>query len=163
MSASEIISLFALIISICSAIFAFLKWQSANREQILRLRPQIYIINIAPSVKERSLESEISFSNCGLLPASEVAVSGSFEIDGTKLDGPKDALSHAIVVPNQTLKSHINLYLPKEFILNEKHKIFATVRIDYQNTKRKYFYEVKNKYDPTDNKWHILDAHIDDD
>jgi hypothetical protein len=150
----------AIIISLLSVVFTASKWASEKKEQKLRLRPQIYIEDIInTNFTSNSLMLKITIKNVGLLPAKNMTILRTIRTDNYETSLGGEHPSKGLIVPNQTLfntpiitgQAFINIF-------NSKTEAHLVIRIDYESGDNKYFYEVRNLFDPIGRRWAMLEG-----
>jgi hypothetical protein len=150
-----VLGIIAIIIAVFSA--GFTGWMAlmSFREQKVRLRPHVYIDRIDTSDKNDILEGLTSISNCGLLPATNLTITGKISLsNGVEI--PAQAESNVILVPNQVIKNRFAVKNPtRASVLSGELELNVLYRLDYHSDKNEYYYEAVFTCNPINKHWII--------
>jgi hypothetical protein len=172
-SISISISIFSIVIALISVAFAGAKWYMANKEQVLRLRPIIYLHKPEQVISNENFKISCSMTNVGILPAKVIQTTGyeilptkdkDFLIDKSAIEAmrtPSIGDREIIIVPNQSIVVHPFVLTPRnlgEAIFAGKITLQVKIRIDYKDFNRKFFYWLLVEFDPVEKSWNYIDG-----
>lgn len=148
----------AIVIALLSA--GFTGWMAVMnfREQKVRLRPHVYIDKIDTSDKNGVLEGVTHISNCGLLPAKNLGITGKLVLsNGVEI--PAERESSVILVPRQVIKNRFGVKNPtRAKVLSGQLELTITYRLDYHFGNNEYYYEAVFVINPTNKHWIIKES-----
>ena len=145
----------ALIISICSVIFAGIVAMLSFKEQKLRLRPYVFVSGIDNNT------FDVAITNCGLLPAKKATISVIQRFNNQVIEQPSSSTKYSIILPNQILYTTVEIdETTKSQMLQGKIQFAVEIEIKYYSNGVSYFYKVIYDINPKEG-WVVVEADAD--
>jgi len=155
----------AIVISVISAIIAFISWRLSKRDFLLTHRPFLWVENFGYLDKDNRIITPINKVIIKVInsPAHILLETYSYYIlsDGNKKIIEAQKIKESIKYPSDKVQyTNTSAKVTQETVnqLQDEEKLFRLIRIEYTwlSYKKKYFFEGKWEYNKNGRKWDIV-------